>query len=85
MDGIEATKFIREMGSENPHYSELPIIALTANAISGIKEMFLANGFNDFLSKPIDTIKLNAILAKWLPKEKQEKLDGITEKNLYYS
>ena len=76
MDGIEATKLIREMGSENPHYAELPIIALTANAISGTKEMFLSNGFNDFLSKPIDTIKLNAVLAKWLPKEKQEKQDA---------
>jgi len=71
MDGIEATKHIREVG-----YTELPIIALTANAISGIKEMFLENGFNDFLSKPIDTVKLNAVLAKWLPKEKQEKLDA---------
>jgi len=38
--------------------------------------MFLSNGFNDFLSKPIDTIKLNIILAKWLPKEKQEKLNA---------
>jgi len=75
MDGIEATKLIREMSSENPHYANLPVIALTANAISGTKEIFLANGFNDFLSKPIDTIKLNSILAKWLPKEKQEKLD----------
>ena len=75
MDGIEATKLIREMDSENPHHANLPIIALTANAISGIKEMFLSNGFNDFLSKPIDTIKLNTILSKWLPKEKQEKLD----------
>ncbi|MCL1967308.1 MAG: ATP-binding protein [Fibromonadales bacterium] len=75
MDGIEATKLIRGMGKENPHYAELPIIALTANAISGTREMFLANGFNDFLSKPIDMVKLNAILAKWLPKEKQEKLE----------
>ena len=75
MDGIEATKLIREMGKEEPHYAELPIIALTANAISGTREMFLANSFNDFLSKPIDMIKLNAILAKWLPKEKQEKLE----------
>jgi CheY-like chemotaxis protein/HPt (histidine-containing phosphotransfer) domain-containing protein len=74
MDGVETTKLIREMGSENPHYINLPIVALTANAISGTKEMFLSNGFNDFLSKPIDIIKLNAILAKWLPKEKQEKL-----------
>jgi len=81
MDGIEATKLIREMGSENPSYAELPIIALTANAISGIKEMFLANGFNDFLSKPIDTVKLNIVLARWIPKEKQEKMDGIMEKN----
>jgi CheY-like chemotaxis protein len=72
MDGIEATKLIREKGSENLHYAELPIIALTANAVSGTKEMFLSNGFNDFLSKPIDTIKLNAILGKWIPKEKQE-------------
>jgi signal transduction histidine kinase/CheY-like chemotaxis protein/HPt (histidine-containing phosphotransfer) domain-containing protein len=78
MDGIETTKLIREMSSENPHYAELPIIALTANAISGTREMFLSHSFNDFLSKPIDTIKLNTILAKWLPKEKQEKLDTKT-------
>jgi len=76
MDGIEATKIIREMGNENPHYANLPIIALTANAISGTKEMFLSNGFNDFLSKPIDMVKLNTILTKWLPKSKQEKLDA---------
>jgi len=75
MDGIEATKLIRKMGKENPHYAELPIIALTANAISGTKEMFLANGFNDFLSKPIDIIKLNAILTRWIPKEKHEKYE----------
>jgi signal transduction histidine kinase/CheY-like chemotaxis protein len=75
MDGIEATKFIRELGNENPHYANLPIIALTANAISGTKEMFLSNGFNDFLSKPIEMVKLNAILAKWIPKSKQEKVD----------
>ena len=65
MDGVEATKIIREI------YANLPIIALTANAVSGVKEMFFSNGFNDFLSKPIDTINLNSILEKWLPKEKQ--------------
>jgi len=75
MDGIETTKLIREIGKENPRYADLPIVALTANAISGTKEMFLSNGFNDFLSKPIDMARLNAILAKWLPKEKQEKLE----------
>jgi CheY-like chemotaxis protein len=68
MDGIEATKIIRGLGLH------LPIIALTANAVSGVKEMFLANGFNDFLSKPIDTVKLNTILARWIPKDKQSKM-----------
>jgi len=76
MDGIEATKLIREMGNGNPHYASLPIIALTANAVAGTKEMFLSNGFNDFLSKPIDTARLNVILGRWLPKEKQEKLNA---------
>ena len=70
MDGIETTKRIRELGGE---HLNLPIVALTANAVSGVKEMFLASGFNDFLSKPIDTVKLNAILEKWLPREKREK------------
>jgi len=74
MDGVEATKLIREMAKENPHYANLPIIALTANAVSGVKEMFLENGFNDFLSKPIDIVNLNSILEKWLPEGKQENI-----------
>jgi CheY-like chemotaxis protein/HPt (histidine-containing phosphotransfer) domain-containing protein len=76
MDGIEATKIIRNLGGKGLYYKNLPIIALTANAVSGVKEMFLANGFNDFLSKPIDTVKLNAILEKWIPKWKQEKVNS---------
>jgi len=71
MDGMETTHLIREMGSENPYYHKLPIVSLTANAVVGMREMFLQNGFNDFLSKPIDTVKLNAILKRWIPKEKQ--------------
>jgi signal transduction histidine kinase/CheY-like chemotaxis protein/HPt (histidine-containing phosphotransfer) domain-containing protein len=71
MDGVETTKRIRKLG--DTRYLNLPIVALTANAMSGIKEMFLSNGFDDFLSKPIDTAKLNAILDRWLPKEKQVK------------
>jgi len=73
MDGIETTKQIRKMGG----YTELPIIALTANTVSGAKGMFLANGFDDFMSKPIDTVKLNAMLAKWLPEKKREKAPEI--------
>jgi len=72
MDGIEATARIREMGARDPFFNKVPVIALTANAVSGTKEMFLENGFNDFLSKPIDTVKLNTILEKWIPKEKQK-------------
>ncbi|MDR2340216.1 MAG: response regulator [Deltaproteobacteria bacterium] len=69
MDGIEATAKMREL----PEGKDLPIIALTANAVSGVKEMFLASGMNDFLSKPIDPSKLEGILIRWLPKEKQHK------------
>jgi CheY-like chemotaxis protein len=72
MDGVEATAAIREMGLENSYYRDLPIIALTANAVTGIKEEFLKSGFNDYLSKPIETVKLNNILEKWIPKEKRE-------------
>jgi signal transduction histidine kinase/CheY-like chemotaxis protein len=73
MNGLEATARIRTMGSENPYFSNLPIIALTANAVVGAKDMFLKNGFNDFLSKPIEMAKLDVILARWIPLEKQKK------------
>jgi len=58
MDGVEATKNIRALG-----YA-LPIIALTANAVSGQAEMFMQNGFDGFISKPIDLHQLNAVLNK---------------------
>ncbi|MCL1908974.1 MAG: ATP-binding protein [Holophagaceae bacterium] len=73
MDGIEATERIRAMGASDPYFKHVPIIALTANAVVGTRELFLAKGFDDFLSKPVDMAKLSAILAKWTPKEKQKK------------
>jgi len=72
MDGVETVLKIRAMGGYESFFDNVPIIALTANAVSGMKEMFLENGFNDFISKPIDTLELNEILKKWLPKEKQQ-------------
>ena len=57
--------------SRNPR-ERIPIIALTANAVSGMKEMFLENRFNDFLAKPIDVSKLDEILDQWISKEKRE-------------
>jgi len=79
MDGTEATAIIREMGNEDPYYKNVPIIALTANAVSGAREVFLKSGFDDFLSKPIDTVKLNTILERWIPKEKKK--HSFTEDN----
>jgi signal transduction histidine kinase/CheY-like chemotaxis protein/HPt (histidine-containing phosphotransfer) domain-containing protein len=64
MDGIEATKILRDMG-----YSR-PIVALTANAVMGQAEMFLQNGLDDFISKPVDTRQLNRVLNK-LIRDKQ--------------
>jgi signal transduction histidine kinase/CheY-like chemotaxis protein len=51
---------------------QVPIIALTANAVVGMREMFISKGFNDFLAKPIDVSKLNEILDNWIRKEKRE-------------
>ena len=68
MDGVETVYRIREMQEE--YYQKLPIIALTANAVSGAREMFLKEGFQDFLAKPIDTSALDKILNRWLPEEK---------------
>jgi signal transduction histidine kinase/CheY-like chemotaxis protein len=68
MDGIETTAAIRALGGE---FRELPIVALTANAISGMKEMFLAKGFNDYLTKPIEISKLDEIITKWIPEAKK--------------
>jgi signal transduction histidine kinase/CheY-like chemotaxis protein len=69
MDGVEATRAIR--GMSDGRGRTMPIIALTANAVSGMKEMFLENGFNDFLSKPIESSKLDAVLKKWIPEGKR--------------
>ncbi|MCL2129885.1 MAG: ATP-binding protein, partial [Treponema sp.] len=71
MDGIEATSFIRSLESGDGYFQQLPIVALTANALSGQREMFIENGINDFLAKPIDIQKLDEILEKWLPAEKR--------------
>jgi CheY-like chemotaxis protein len=60
MDGVEAAKVMREKGYNHP------IVALTANAVAGQMEMFMANGFDGFISKPIDIRELNASLNKFV-------------------
>ncbi|MGN0436433.1 MAG: histidine kinase N-terminal 7TM domain-containing protein [Wujia sp.] len=69
MDGVEATGIIREYCAKNG--KNPVIIALTANAINGAKEMYLSHGFQDFLSKPFEKIQLHDILNKWIPEEKK--------------
>lgn len=71
MDGVEATQLIRAMDGD--YYKQLPIIALTANAVEGARKMFLNSGFNDFLAKPIEISALDRILRAWLPKERIQK------------
>jgi len=70
MDGIETTREIRRLPDQK--FKDIPIIALTANAITGMRDMFLSNGFNDYISKPIEINELDRIMNKWTPKEKQE-------------
>jgi signal transduction histidine kinase/CheY-like chemotaxis protein len=71
MDGIEAARRIREdIGTQ--YAQTVPIIALTANAIAGNEQMFLENGFQAFLSKPIDIPRLDAVLKQWVRDRLQE-------------
>lgn len=67
MDGIETLAAIK---SENLIGEDTAVIALTANAISGARQMYLSKGFNDYISKPIDPKELENILIRYLPKEK---------------
>ncbi|HSC69637.1 MAG TPA: response regulator [Cellvibrio sp.] len=66
MDGFEATASIRQREAELG-LASIPIIALTANAISGDREHCLARGMDDYLSKPFGQQQLRSILARWLP------------------
>ncbi len=65
MDGVEAAKIIR--GLDGERFREMPIIALSANAVRGAKEMFLEAGMNDFVAKPIEMRIMDRTLRKWLP------------------
>ena len=60
MDGIQTLKYLKQ----RVDFVNTPIVALTANAISGMKEMYLKEGFDDYLSKPIDQVKLNEVLRR---------------------
>lgn len=68
MDGYTAAQELRKLEA----FQQLPIIALTANAISGDREKSLAAGMNDYLSKPLEPEDLFTMLHKWLPDQSQQ-------------
>lgn len=70
LDGVETTHIIRRFHTE---YNDVPIIALTANAVDGVKEKFLREGMNDFVAKPIELRTLVSKVKEWLPVEKIQK------------
>lgn len=82
MDGVQTLRAIREL-EDNPSRN-IPVIALTANAVVGAKEFYLNAGFEDYLSKPIEPDKLEDMLIQYLPKElvyltEDEEISGLEE------
>jgi signal transduction histidine kinase/CheY-like chemotaxis protein len=79
MDGIEATRIIRAWEKNNT--VKVPIVALTANALAGNMEMFLSEGFDGFISKPIDIVQVDEVLNKWVRDNANEKREDKKEKS----
>jgi CheY-like chemotaxis protein len=92
MDGIEATRIIRSWEKERQDkdsvQQQMPIIALTANALIGMKEMFFSNGFSDYLSKPVEIPKLDDMILTWIPGDKlkqKTEADGVKKEQGFFS
>lgn len=94
MDGVEALHRIRSL--EDDYFKQVPIIALTANAIAGAREMFMREGFNDFVPKPIESSVLLRTLKRHIvfrrnvvsvnrTTENLENISAENEKNARYS
>jgi CheY-like chemotaxis protein len=79
LDGIETTHIIRRFHKE---YDDVPIIALTANAVDGVKGLFLQEGMNDFIAKPIEPKILLVKVKKWLPPEKIKPIAASEQQSL---
>lgn len=69
MDGVETLRRIRR--KPGTYFQNVPVIAFTANAIGGAREMFMAEGFNDFIAKPIELSVLERMLRRYIPEQKQ--------------
>ena len=68
MDGVETLQRLRK--KPGVRFREVPVIALTANAVEGAREMFLQEGFQEYISKPIETGYLEKVLKKYIPADK---------------
>jgi len=77
MDGYQASGVIRNPLSQVKNH-QIPIIALTANAMQGDKTLCLAAGMDDYIAKPIDPIKLSSALQQWLPEQCQKSMEQAT-------
>ena len=80
MDGVEAMHKMRQ--KPGTYFQSLPIIAFTANAIGGAREMFISEGFDDFIAKPIELSVLERMLHRYIPVQKQKEADEETEENV---
>ncbi|MBQ7925768.1 MAG: response regulator [Lachnospiraceae bacterium] len=67
MDGIEATRLLRQ--KEEAYYQNLPVIALTANAMKEAEKLFYEAGMNGFVAKPIEMKEICRVIRKWLPRQ----------------
>ncbi|MCH5271502.1 MAG: response regulator [Lachnospiraceae bacterium] len=68
MDGVETLQRIRQ--KQGSYYKKVPIVAVTANAVGGMREVFLREGFRDFIAKPIEVSVLERVLKRVLPQDK---------------
>lgn len=74
IDGVETTRIIREF---HPEYKDVPIIALTANVMNETRNMFLNEGMNDFVAKPIELRVIVSKIRNWLPESKIKNVEGV--------
>ncbi len=70
MDGVETLHTMKGMGADDNLCSKAPVIVLTANVVANAREEFIKEGFDDYLSKPIDAAKLEKMIKDYLPKDK---------------
>ena len=75
MDGVETAHKIRAKAGN--YFQNVPIVALTANAIGGAREMFLEEGFQDYVAKPIELSHMERVLRKYIPKDKLIKAEDV--------